>query len=163
MHLILSSPSPLTMLKYMRALALRVPRVPSPQPRDELDMNQLKAQAGISVFWLNGATLPEKDVTALGLLRAVRKERALMGALAGLGLGRGKALVVLTHEGVSGALGEGRAGRWPGYSTRAIGTRAGRCWCGGMILRRSVGTRSGRPRFTRCVRLPPLLLLANMR
>jgi hypothetical protein len=25
-------------------------------------MNQLKAQAGISAFWLNGATLPEKEV-----------------------------------------------------------------------------------------------------
>ncbi|KAJ7813688.1 glycosyltransferase family 24 protein [Mycena olivaceomarginata] len=100
--------------KYMRALALRVPRVPSPQLRDELHVNQLKAQAGISVFWLNGATLPEKDVTALGLLRAVRKERALMGALAGLGLGRGEALAVLTHEGVSGALGEGGGGALDG-------------------------------------------------
>ncbi|KAJ7342428.1 glycosyltransferase family 24 protein [Mycena albidolilacea] len=121
-HLILSSPSPLTTLtrlsqnfpKYMRALALRVPRVPSPQLRDELHVNQLKAQAGISVFWLNGATLPEKDVTALGLLRAVRKERVLMGALAGLGLGRGEALAVLTHESVSGTLGEGGGGALDG-------------------------------------------------
>jgi UDP-glucose:glycoprotein glucosyltransferase len=77
-------------------------------------VNQLKAQAGISVFWLNGATLPEKDVTALGVLRAVRKERVLMGALAGLGLGRGEALAVLTHEGVSGALGEGGGGALDG-------------------------------------------------
>jgi UDP-glucose:glycoprotein glucosyltransferase len=43
---------------------------------------------------------------ALGLLRAVRRERALMGALAGLGLGWGEVLVVLTHEGVSSALGD---------------------------------------------------------
>ncbi|KAJ7303149.1 hypothetical protein DFH08DRAFT_977220 [Mycena albidolilacea] len=124
MHLILSSPSPLTTLKYMHALALRVPRVPLPQPRDELDMNQLKAQAGISVFLLNGVTLPEKDVTALGLLRAVRKERMLMGALAGLGLGRVKALAVLTHEGVSGAL--EKAGRGAGRDIRRERSERGR-------------------------------------
>ncbi|KAJ7788771.1 hypothetical protein B0H14DRAFT_3892259 [Mycena olivaceomarginata] len=41
-----------------------------------------------------------------------------------MGLGRGEALAVLTHERASGALEEGGAGRWTGYSTRAIGTRS---------------------------------------
>jgi UDP-glucose:glycoprotein glucosyltransferase len=44
----------------------------------------------------------------------VRRERALIGVLAGLGLGRGEALAVLTHEGVSGALGDGGGGALDG-------------------------------------------------
>jgi hypothetical protein len=52
------------------------------------------------------------------LLYSVRFLWFFVSAMRGeMGLGRGEALAVLTHERVSGALEEGGAGRWTGYST----------------------------------------------
>ncbi|KAJ7343974.1 hypothetical protein DFH08DRAFT_1081301 [Mycena albidolilacea] len=69
-----TSPNP----KYMRALALR-----------------LKAQAG-------SVLAQRRDAPREGSHGAVRMERALMGALAGLGLERGEVLVVLSALGTAG-------------------------------------------------------------
>lgn len=75
--------------------------------QEEVHVNQLKAQAGINVFWLNGATLSEKDINPLGLLRLVRKERTVMTSLTSLGLSREEAVDLLTHPAVSAAQGDG--------------------------------------------------------
>ncbi|KAF8190189.1 hypothetical protein K438DRAFT_2018604 [Mycena galopus ATCC 62051] len=93
---------------YLPALSARVRVNASLQA--EIHANQLKAQAGVHVFWLNGAAVGEKDVTPLGLLRLVRKERGVMGALtgeggAGLGMTSEEARALLTHEAVGAAQG----------------------------------------------------------
>ncbi|KAJ7264047.1 glycosyltransferase family 24 protein [Mycena haematopus] len=95
--------------KYMPALSRRV--LVNASLHAEIHANQLKAQAGVNMFWLNGAQVVEKDVTPLGLLRLVRREREVMEALtdAELGLGREEALRLLTHPAVSAAQGEAGA------------------------------------------------------
>ncbi|KAJ6586424.1 glycosyltransferase family 24 protein [Mycena vulgaris] len=90
--------------KYMAALSRRV--VVNESLQEEVHVNQLKAQAGVNVFWLNGATLSEKDINPLGLLRLVRKERKVMTSLTSLGLSRAEAMELLTHPDVSAAQGD---------------------------------------------------------
>ncbi|KAJ7185207.1 UDP-glucose:glycoprotein glucosyltransferase-domain-containing protein [Mycena filopes] len=91
--------------KYMAALSRRV--VVNESLQEEVHANQLKAQAGVNMLWFNGAILPEKEINPLGLLRLVRKERAVLTELTGLGLGRAEALDLLTHAAVSAATGDG--------------------------------------------------------
>ncbi|KAJ7136717.1 glycosyltransferase family 24 protein [Mycena epipterygia] len=93
--------------KYMAALSRSV--IVNASLQEEVHVNQLKAQAGINVFWLNGATLSEKDINPLGLLRLVRKERTVMTSLTSLGLSREEAVDLLTHPAVSAAQGDGGA------------------------------------------------------
>ncbi|KAJ7909648.1 glycosyltransferase family 24 protein [Mycena leptocephala] len=90
--------------KYMAALSRRV--VVNESLQVEVHMNQLKAQPGINMFWLNGGTVSEKDINPLGLLRLVRKERTVMMSLTSLGLSREEALDLLTHPAVSAAQGD---------------------------------------------------------
>ncbi|KAJ6562664.1 glycosyltransferase family 24 protein [Mycena capillaripes] len=91
--------------KYMAALSRRV--VVNESLQEEVHLNQLKAQAGINMFWLNGATLSEKDINPLGLLRLIRKERTVLTSLTSLGLSRAEAMDLLTHPAVSAAQGDG--------------------------------------------------------
>ncbi|KAJ7485860.1 glycosyltransferase family 24 protein [Mycena latifolia] len=79
--------------KYMPALARRV--AVNDTLRDEVHANQLKAQAGVNVFWLNGDQIREKELTPLGFLRRIRRERGVVEALEALGLERTEARGVL--------------------------------------------------------------------
>ncbi|KAJ7078310.1 glycosyltransferase family 24 protein [Mycena belliarum] len=90
--------------KYMAALSRRV--VVNASLQEEVHLNQLKAQAGVNAFWLNGASLAEKDLNPLGLLRLVRKERGVMRGLTALGLSRAEAHELLSHPDVSAAQGD---------------------------------------------------------
>ncbi|KAJ6626996.1 glycosyltransferase family 24 protein [Mycena sp. CBHHK59/15] len=90
--------------KYVAALSRSV--VVNESLKEEVHLNQLKAQAGVNVFWLNGAALAEKDINPLGLLRLLRKERSVMMSLTSLGLSREEALDLLTHPAVTAAQGD---------------------------------------------------------
>ncbi|KAJ6489844.1 glycosyltransferase family 24 protein [Mycena sanguinolenta] len=92
--------------KYISPLSRRV--VVNASLHAEIHANQLKAQPGASMFWLNGAVIQEKDVSPMGLLRLVKRERAVMESLAqsDLGLDRPEALHLLTHPAVSAVQGE---------------------------------------------------------
>jgi UDP-glucose:glycoprotein glucosyltransferase len=57
----------------------------------------------MNIFWINGARVEEKDVSVLGLLGLLRKEKSLMRNMVGLGLERSEALEVLTHSAVASA------------------------------------------------------------
>ncbi|KAJ7057937.1 UDP-glucose:glycoprotein glucosyltransferase-domain-containing protein [Mycena amicta] len=85
--------------KYMTALSRRV--VVNESLEAEIHANQLKAQAGVNVFWLNGMIVNEKEINPLGLLRLVRKEQVVMKSLTGLGLSRTDAIDLLSHSAVS--------------------------------------------------------------
>ncbi|KAJ7513036.1 glycosyltransferase family 24 protein [Mycena galericulata] len=90
--------------KYMPALSRRV--VVNASLQEEVHANQLRAQAGVNVFWLNGATLPEKELAPLSLLRLVRRERAVLESLTSLGLERAEALELLSHPETGAAGGD---------------------------------------------------------
>jgi UDP-glucose:glycoprotein glucosyltransferase len=102
-QLIADSDDPLTILKtlsqdfpkYAAPLARRV--VVNESITQELHDNQLMLPAGANVFWLNGVSVPEKDVTPFGLLRMLKKERQSLLALESLGLDREQAMNLLTH------------------------------------------------------------------
>lgn len=85
--------------KYATSLARRV--VVNSSLETEIHENSLKAQGGTNLFWINGAAIPEKDVNPLGLLRLLRKERAVMLSLAALGIPRPQVLELLTHPSIS--------------------------------------------------------------
>ncbi|KAF7297231.1 hypothetical protein MIND_00956200 [Mycena indigotica] len=85
--------------KYIKSLSRRV--IVNESLETEIHANQLKAQAGVNLFWFNGMILNEKDVNPMGLLRLVRKEKTIMNSLAGLGLSRAQAIELLSHSSVS--------------------------------------------------------------
>lgn len=86
--------------KYVFTLARRV--VVNESVSNEIDANSLKVQAGMHMFWLNGATVHDKDVNPFGLLRLLKKERALMRSLTGdVGLSRSEAFELLTSPDVA--------------------------------------------------------------
>lgn len=86
--------------KYVFSLSRRV--VVNESVSNEISANGLKMQPGIHMFWLNGATVPDKDVNPFGLLRWLKKERALMKSLTGdVGLSRGEAFELLTSPDVA--------------------------------------------------------------
>ncbi|KAF8164188.1 UDP-glucose:glycoprotein glucosyltransferase-domain-containing protein [Mycena galopus ATCC 62051] len=92
---------------YLPALSARVRVNASLQA--EIHANQLKAQAGVHVFWLNGAAIARRTSPA-GAAEAGEEGAGRMGALtgeggAGLGLTREEARALLTHEAVSAAEG----------------------------------------------------------
>lgn len=37
----------------------------------EIESNQMKAQGGVSMLWLNGLAVPESDVTPLGYVHSI--------------------------------------------------------------------------------------------
>ncbi|KAF9461692.1 glycosyltransferase family 24 protein, partial [Collybia nuda] len=85
--------------KYATIVARRV--VVNSSIEEEIHENSLKAQGGAHMFWLNGAAVRDKDVNPLGLLRLLKKERAVMLSLAALGIPRPQVLELLTHPNIS--------------------------------------------------------------
>ncbi|KAG6839745.1 hypothetical protein C0991_012004, partial [Blastosporella zonata] len=85
--------------KYAPTLARRV--VVNSSITEELEANGMKIQGGGHVFWLNGASVSDKDINPFGLLRLLKKERAAMLSLTSLGLTRSQALELLTHPTVA--------------------------------------------------------------
>ncbi|TDL22772.1 hypothetical protein BD410DRAFT_769716 [Rickenella mellea] len=81
--------------KYATSIARRV--VINESLHNEIQDNQPKAQGGISMAWLNGLAIPETDMTPLGLLRLMRKERSIILSLTSLGLSPSQAVELLTH------------------------------------------------------------------
>ncbi|KAF9027018.1 hypothetical protein BDZ89DRAFT_1102004 [Hymenopellis radicata] len=90
--------------KYATALGRRV--VVNDSVTEEIHNNQLKVQGGINALWLNGAPIAEKDVTPLGLLRMLKKERAISTSLTALGLSRAEAMELLTSPIIAAAQGD---------------------------------------------------------
>ncbi|KAG6833463.1 hypothetical protein H0H87_006830 [Tephrocybe sp. NHM501043] len=80
--------------KYAPSLARRV--VVNESLTAELDANRMKVQGGGHYLWLNGGSVPDKDINPFGLLRHLKKERAAMLSLTSLGLTRNEALALLT-------------------------------------------------------------------
>ncbi|KAI0073110.1 glycosyltransferase family 24 protein [Panus rudis PR-1116 ss-1] len=87
--------------KYASSVARRV--VVDDNLQNEVTENHAKAQPGVSMMWLNGVVVPEKDINPFTLLRLLRKERGVMLSLTSLGLSPSQALDLLTHNAVSAA------------------------------------------------------------
>jgi UDP-glucose:glycoprotein glucosyltransferase len=61
----------------------------------------------MNMFWVNGAVVQDKDVDPWGLVRVLRRERGVVGALMKAGLaGRAEAVELLTHPNISAAQGD---------------------------------------------------------
>lgn len=58
-------------------------------------------QRGINVLWLNGQQIDVKDVHPFGLLRLLKKERAVMQSLTSQGLQPSQAFQLLTHSAIA--------------------------------------------------------------
>ncbi|KAI0628063.1 glycosyltransferase family 24 protein [Trametes polyzona] len=82
--------------RYAGALARRV--TVNQSLLNEVTENQQRAPGGASAFWLNGASVEEKDINPFGLLKAIRKERGTMLSLLSLGLSPAQAIDLLTHR-----------------------------------------------------------------
>ncbi|KAL5480943.1 KRE5 [Sanghuangporus weigelae] len=111
-QLITNSSDPLATLKY---LSQNFPKYASPLAHrvivdesllEEVQDNWMKAQGGINAIWLNGLTVQETDLTPLGLLRLLQKERGVMQSLTSLGLSAGQAVELLTHKAIGRAQAE---------------------------------------------------------
>ncbi|RXW17921.1 hypothetical protein EST38_g7933 [Candolleomyces aberdarensis] len=87
--------------KYATSIPRRV--VANESITKELHENGLKVQPGMNVMWINGGMLDGKETEPLGLLRQIKKERAIMRSLASLGLSRAQAIEVLTHSNITAA------------------------------------------------------------
>ncbi|KAI0948225.1 hypothetical protein AcW1_009797 [Taiwanofungus camphoratus] len=87
--------------KYATSLARRV--TIDPDLLDEVEENQIKAQGGASVAWLNGMVIHERDMNPFGLLRLLRKERGIMRSLMSLGLSPEQAVELLTYPSIGAA------------------------------------------------------------
>lgn len=85
--------------KYASSIARRV--TPVRELEEAVAANQLKAQGGVNMAWLNGVVVAEKDMNPFALLRLLRKERSVMKSLGSLGLSPSQALDLLTHNAVS--------------------------------------------------------------
>ncbi|PIL30079.1 hypothetical protein GSI_07656 [Ganoderma sinense ZZ0214-1] len=93
--------------RYAGALARRVAVFPALLA--ELAENQPRARGGVTMAWLNGVALDERDMTPSALLRLVRRERGVMAGLMGgrLGMSSKEGIEVLTHRAVARAQSEG--------------------------------------------------------
>ncbi|KAF9077351.1 glycosyltransferase family 24 protein [Rhodocollybia butyracea] len=87
--------------KYVTTLARRVPI--KAELTEEVHENQLRVQSGLSAMWINGVSVTETDINPFGLLRLLKKEKAIMLELMGLNLERGEAMELLTHFEVAAA------------------------------------------------------------
>jgi UDP-glucose:glycoprotein glucosyltransferase len=59
------------------------------------------------MIWVNGAVVQDKDVHPWGLIRVLRRERGIVGALIKAGVkGRAEAVELLTHPNISTAQSE---------------------------------------------------------
>ena len=103
-QLIVNSSDPLVVLKqlsqnfpkYASALSHHV--VLNQSLVDEVQDNRLKVPAGINMMWLNGLSIQETDLTPLGLVRLLRKERSIARSLASIGLSPIQAVELLTNK-----------------------------------------------------------------
>ncbi|KZT24849.1 glycosyltransferase family 24 protein [Neolentinus lepideus HHB14362 ss-1] len=110
-QLVMNSSDPLSTLKhlsqnfpkYATSIARRV--IVNESLLEEVGNNQYKAQPGISAVWLNGNPVSEIDMNPFGLLKLLRKERALVTSLTSLGLTPTQALDLLTHPAIATAQG----------------------------------------------------------
>ncbi|KIM46645.1 glycosyltransferase family 24 protein [Hebeloma cylindrosporum] len=91
--------------KYATSLARRV--LVNESIGEELHNNSLKVQWGLNVLWLNGQQIDAKDVHPFGLLRLLKKERAVMQSLASQGLQPSQAFHLLTHPAIAAAQKDG--------------------------------------------------------
>ncbi|THH06125.1 hypothetical protein EW145_g4303 [Phellinidium pouzarii] len=91
--------------KYAASLARRVALNESIV--EEVANNHMKAPAGVSAFWINGLMVHEGDITPFGLLRVLRKERAIVRSLTAAGLEPAQAVDLLTHKAIQVAQTEG--------------------------------------------------------
>ncbi|KAJ8081870.1 killer toxin resistant protein [Marasmius tenuissimus] len=82
------------------------PRIPaSSELAEEMHNNQLRAQPGGNMMWINGQMTQDADVSPFGLLRILKKERGIMKTLTSFKLGdeeenwlsNGQAIELLTH------------------------------------------------------------------
>ncbi|THH10819.1 hypothetical protein EW146_g8252 [Bondarzewia mesenterica] len=89
--------------RYASSLARRV--VVNPELANEVHRNSFKAQAGASVVWLNGATVPDASMNPFSLLKKIRKERDIMLSLTSLGIEPHQALALITHPSIQAAHG----------------------------------------------------------
>ncbi|KAI4517310.1 glycosyltransferase family 24 protein [Schizophyllum commune Loenen D] len=109
-QIIVDSPDP---LRTLLDLAQNFPRYAAPLARHsiplndtvaaELAHNAAKVQQGGSMMWLNGKGVAERDITAFGLLRLLRKEREVVLSLTELGLSAGQAVELITHPAIAAA------------------------------------------------------------
>ena len=93
--------------RYAGALARRVPV--SSALLEEVGGNQQRARGGMSMAWLNGVAIDERDMNPFALLRLLRRERGIMGSLMSLGLSSEQAIELLTHMAVAKAQSESGA------------------------------------------------------
>ncbi|THG96572.1 hypothetical protein EW026_g5286 [Hermanssonia centrifuga] len=84
--------------KYVKDVARRV--TAEDKLEAEIMDNQVKAQGGISMAWLNGVVIQETDWNPFSLLRLLRKERSTMQSLMSLRLTSEQAIELLTHRAV---------------------------------------------------------------
>lgn len=89
--------------KYATSLSRRV--IVNESLEEEIHGNQLRVQGGLNAFWLNGASLTEKDLNPFGLLRILRKERGIMKSLTSIGLDKTEAIDLLNHPAITSAQG----------------------------------------------------------
>ncbi|KAF9478976.1 hypothetical protein BDN70DRAFT_807681 [Pholiota conissans] len=80
--------------KYVTALARRVNANESIS--EELHNNSLRIQQGLSVMWLNGLQVDLKDVTPFGVLKLLKREKAVVKSLISQGLDTVQAFELLT-------------------------------------------------------------------
>ncbi|KAF8954770.1 hypothetical protein BDZ97DRAFT_1908037 [Flammula alnicola] len=85
--------------KYATTLARRV--VVNESIAEELHNNSLRVPRGINVMWLNGLQVEAKDVHPFGLLRSLKKEKAVMQSLTSQGLQTSQVLELLTHPAIA--------------------------------------------------------------
>ncbi|KAG7094908.1 hypothetical protein E1B28_005714 [Marasmius oreades] len=73
---------------------------------EEIHNNQLRAQPGGNVMWINGQMIQDGEVNPFGLLKILQKERAIIKTLTSFALGEknerwlgnGQAIELLTHK-----------------------------------------------------------------
>jgi len=85
--------------KYATSLTRRV--VTNENITQELLDNLPKIPHGANLFWLNGVQIDAKDVHPFGLLKLLKKEKAVMQSLTAQGLQRPEAFKLVTHAAIS--------------------------------------------------------------
>ncbi|KAF5330129.1 hypothetical protein D9611_010543 [Ephemerocybe angulata] len=85
--------------KYAKAIPRRV--IVNESITRELHENGQQVQPGMNIMWVNGGMLDGKETEPLGLLRQLKKERAIMGSLESIQLSRTQSIEVLTHPAIT--------------------------------------------------------------
>lgn len=85
----------------MTTLARRV--IVNESLEDGLHDNSLRVQQGLNAMWLNGLQVEPKVAHPFGLLKLLKKEKAVVENLVAQGLDSAQAFEVLTHSAISEA------------------------------------------------------------